>query len=334
MIRRWWVFSILLGICLSFSCANRTSVAKSVGPQPTPPVFQRQINNALYAGEGDLAVRAMRQTMAAEPDNIKVRVELAEHYRKIGSPDLAVELCRLTAERFPDAGEIQLVLAKSFRDMGMRKEAGSTLEQFVARQPQRDPAYYSWLGIIRDESGQWKEGESWHRQALAVSNLPYLHNNLGYNLLKQGKKEQAAAEFRKVLELQPNSQLARNNLGAALASNPKEALQQWQPVSGPAAVHNNLANVLMDQGRYAEAQKELEKALEYNKSNSTILSNLRVVAEMQKKPVVIQNTQHGSRARRALDATWRAVSGAPSKTKSDRETQNSSLSSLSSEMSR
>jgi superkiller protein 3 len=218
--------------------------------------------------------------------------------------------------------------------MGMRKEAASTIEQFVARRPQQDPAYYSWLGIVRDELGQWKEGEKWHRQALTVGNLPYLHNNLGYNLLKQGKKQQAAVEFRKALELQPNSALARNNLGLALASNPKEALENWQAVSGPAAAHNNLATVLMDQGRYAEAQKELEKALEYNGSNSVVLGNLRVVAEMQKKPVVIPNTHHGSRARRALSATWRAVSGAPSKPKPERETESSSLSTLSSQVAR
>jgi len=170
--------------------------------------------------------------------------------------------------------------------------------------------------------------------AIAKKPSPEAYYRLGEALKAKGLNDKAAAAYKKALELQPNSGLARNNLGLALASNPKEALANWQAVSGPAAAHNNLATVLMDQGRYAEAQKELEKALEYNGSNSVVLGNLRVVAEMQKKPVVIPNTHHGSRARRALNATWRAVSGAPSKPKPERETESSSLSSLSSQVAR
>src|SRR5207245_499216 len=82
---------------------------------------------------------------------------------------------------------------------------------------------YSWLGILRDESGLWPVGEPAHRKAIELApSADYLHNNLGYNLLMQQKNEAAAEEFREALKLNPGSQMAPNNLGMALAhSNPQ-----------------------------------------------------------------------------------------------------------------
>ena len=51
----------------------------------------------------------------------------------------------------------------------------------------------------------------------------HLRINLGYNLLLQGKNEEAAAEFRRALVLRPDSQTARNNLGLAMAARPEES---------------------------------------------------------------------------------------------------------------
>src|SRR5262249_9476730 len=236
----------------------------------------------------DYKVRALRQKMAANPEDLSVRIELIEHYARAGYPELALEHCRLAAARFPESAEIQLSLAKLLRTLKMPAEAAQALAAFVEKHPQQSPAYDSWLGILRDELGEWAQGETSHRAALSLSpNLDYLHNNLGYNLLMQKRTSEAAFEFRQALKLKPDSETARNNLGMALASQPGEALLHWQSISDPATAHSNMAALLIEQGRYAEARREIDLALGYNKNHAAALSNLKLVSELDGKPAVI-----------------------------------------------
>jgi tetratricopeptide (TPR) repeat protein len=250
--------------------------------------MERQIQNARDAGEGDYVVRALRQKMAAEPDNLAVRMEVIEHYTRAGYPELALEHCRLAATRFPDSAAVQLSMAKLLRGMKMTREAARGLGAFLAEHGQEAPEFESWLGIMRDELGDWAEGEKAHRAALALnSSLDSLHNNLGYNLLMQGRAQEAAQEFREALKLHPNSEVARNNLGMALVATPQDAVLHWQSVSDPATAHSNMAALLIQQKRYAEARKELDLALGYNKNHAAALNNLRLVSELDGKPAVI-----------------------------------------------
>ena len=132
--------------------------------------------------------------------------------------EVALEISRLAVARFPQSGEAQLALVRDLRDVNRRSEAIAGLEGFLKAYPESGAEYYSWLGILRDESGLWQLGEPAHRKALEIAPaVDYLHNNLGYNLLMQKKTDEAAREFEEALKLNPGSQMARNNLGIALA---------------------------------------------------------------------------------------------------------------------
>jgi Flp pilus assembly protein TadD len=269
------------------SCVRRTQV--TIAPS-APSVWERQIHNAKDAGDGDYALRMLRQKVAAEPDNPEARVALAAAYRERGYPDIALEMCRLAAQRFPDSGDVQLALVRALRDLNRRSDAIGGLEVWVAAHPQKTPEYASWLGVLRDESGQWTAGETAHRQALELDNTAdYLHNNLGYNLLMQGKNQEAVAEFREALKRNPASQVAKNNLGMALArqESSREAVASWQSVSDPAAAHNNLAAVWIEKGNYPAARAELEIALGYNRNLAAALKNLELVSRLDGNPATI-----------------------------------------------
>ena len=286
---------IVVAAGLSVACVRQV---RTVSGLPSPPkaesspkratAFERQIQNAKDAGEGDFVVRSLREKMAAEPDDLAVRLELIDHYTRAGYPELALEHCRLAATRFPESALVQLSMAKLLRGMKMTREAAQGLGVFLAAHPQKSPDFESWLGIMRDELGDWAEGEKSHRAAVALDGgVDSLHNNLGYNLLMQGRPREAAAEFREALRLRPNSEVARNNLGMAMASTPQDAVLHWQSVSDPATAHSNMAALLIKQKRYAEARKELDLALGYNKNHSAALNNLRLVSELDGKPAVI-----------------------------------------------
>jgi tetratricopeptide (TPR) repeat protein len=267
---------------LAGSCAPANRAAHSAPPAP-PTVWERQIRNAADAGDGDYRLRVLRQRVAAEPESIPARLDLARAYDERGYPDIALEICRLAAARFPDSAPVAILLARSLRIMNLRAEAIAGLEGFLKAHPQPTPEPFSWLGILRDESGLWAEGEPAHRRALELApSRDSLHNNLGYNLLAQKKDEEAAAEFREALRLNPSSAFARNNLGLALARSnaPREALAQWQSAAGPADAHNNLAAVLIETGRYTEARAELNLALGYNGSHPAALRNVELVSRL------------------------------------------------------
>ncbi|HZT29797.1 MAG TPA: tetratricopeptide repeat protein [Bryobacteraceae bacterium] len=275
----------LLCLAAVVSCAHHTQQVKAAPPQPPPSAIERQVRNALDAGEGDYRLRRLQEQVAATPDDLAARMELAHLYLERGSPELAVEHYRLAAARYPASAELEVALAHTLRGMGLREEAARSIEAFWKAHPQTSPELQSLLGIDLDEMGRWSDGEKAHRAALALNpNLEYLHNNLGYNLLMQSRPQEAAQEFRRALELDPHSALARNNLGLALASQPEQAVANWQAVSDPATAHSNLAAMYIEQGRYAEARKELEVALGYDKSNPAALHNLRLVAELDGQP--------------------------------------------------
>ena len=284
--------ALLPVLAAGLSCARRGPAAAPTayrGPVPQP-VFERQIRNAVDAGDGDYEVRRLREKMAAEPDNLKVRLELARAYQDRGFPEVALEHCRLAAERFPASPEVALETAKLLRAASQHLEAARTLDVFLVKNPgAKSPELFSWQGILRDEMGQWTEGEKAHRQAMEMApGSDWLHNNLGYNLLMQQRRAEAAGEFRKALDLNPASALARNNLALALASTSEQALSEWKRLYDPATAHNNLAAVMIEQGRYGEARHELDIALGLNRYHSAALNNLRLVSELDGRPALLR----------------------------------------------
>jgi tetratricopeptide (TPR) repeat protein len=211
-----------------------------------------------------------------------VRLELARAYRERGYPEIGLDVCRLAVARFPESAEAQFALARALYEM---RRPADALAVLVSR-PRESAQYFSWLGLVRDASGEWTAGEAPHRRAVALAPLDdALHNNLGYNLLMQERHAEAAAAFREAVRLNPRSQVARNNLGLALASvDTAQAVSSWQAASDPATAHNNLAAVWIEQKNWAAARKELAIALSYNKSHPAALRNVALVAQLDGNP--------------------------------------------------
>jgi Flp pilus assembly protein TadD len=278
---------------LTLSCAAPVRTARNVTPQPPAGAavnpFDRQVQNARDMGDGDYQLNLLRQNVAAEPDTVTPRLELAKAYRDRGYPDVALEITRLAAARFPDSGDAELALVQDLHAQKQPNEATASLEGFLKAHPQTAPEFESWLGILLDESGQWTSGEAHHRKAVELAPASdSLHNNLGYNLLMQKKNTEAAAEFREALKRNPASQIARNNLGSALAAeNAAQAVATFQSSTDPATAHNNLAAVLIENGNYAAARRELTIALGYNKTHSAALKNLQLVSRLDGKDATL-----------------------------------------------
>ena len=271
------------------------SPQKTSKPGSPPPVMKRQILNAVDAGDGDVLVRDLRRAILEQPQRLDLRLQLVEHFEKLGETELVMEHLRLLSERFPANEDLNLRLARSLRRGGARDEALRILRNLTARQSIDSPAVWSLTGILLDELDRPMEGEAEHRRALtlAAGDLDVYENNLGLNLLAQGRRDEAVALFESALARRPRSEVARNNLATALAARKEgeidtaTVLAHWKSVIDPASAHSNLAAVLMEQGRYPEARAELEESLKLRFDLPAAWKNLQLLSELDGKPVTI-----------------------------------------------
>ena len=81
--------------------------------------------------------------------------------------------------------------------------------------------------------------------------------------------------------------IGSGNVNKHVAHRVGATIAQMQSISDPATAHSNLAAMLIEQGKYAEARKELELALGYNKGHAAALNNLKLVSELDKMPAAI-----------------------------------------------
>jgi Flp pilus assembly protein TadD len=297
------IFAAPAIVTFAMACSHHSTVARAAPAQQT--ALERQIVNARDAGDGDFDLKALRARVDADPRDLKARLDLARHYQRAGFPEIAIEHCRLACERAPESVEAHVALAKMLRADGKSGEALTELAKFAAGATDGGVEMWAWLGLLQDESGRWPEGEASHRKALALApGRDDLHNNLGYCLLRQDRKEEAAEEFRTALKLNAQSATARNNLGLALAGNPKEAVLNWQAVADPASAHNNMGVALIEAGRYAEAREEIALALSYNQQHSAALKNLRLLSQLDGKAAEIALPARANGRAARMRAAW------------------------------
>ena len=272
---------LLTAVVACASCTRHVQVASQPSAHTkTHAMLMRQVENAVDLGDGDAEARRWRQRLAANAGDLDARIALAKLYTSRGLPDLAIEHYRLAAELNPGLPGVTLLLAKSLRDMNELAEASRIVSAFVAKYPKESWELLSLQGILEDEQGRFKQGEASYRAALAIdTSQTSLHNNLGYNLLLQGHPDSAADEFRRAIAIDPHSVVAHNNLGTALmfakSGKSEQAFAEWRKSGDPAAAHNNLAAVFLEQGHYPE---ELTSALQFRPDYPAALKNLRLVA--------------------------------------------------------
>jgi len=287
--RKYAVVAVGIGLavgnvgCVSTAYRGRLGPVAAARTAVSP--FTRQVVNAVDAGDGDWNVRQWQRHLIHHPEDVEARRQLAGYLERIGQGELAAEHRRLAAEQRPGDEELWIEWATTLRALGWRREAEVVLTRASTRSA--SAALFSLLGIVRDQLGEHAAAEAAHRQALANSAAPdsALLNNLGFNLLLQRRTKEAIRLFREALALRPRSPEARGNLARALAmeGTPEalaEALIHWKSVASVATAHSNLAAALLEQGRHAEARRELETALAADPAHRAALENLALVAQV------------------------------------------------------
>jgi tetratricopeptide (TPR) repeat protein len=130
------------------------------------------------------------------------------------------------------------------------------------------------------QTSYWRDGELlWTHTLACTSSNAVAHLNLGDLLRLRGRLDEAAIQYRQVLDIEPNNVETINNLGNILAMKGQNeaALAEYHKAlavqPGFADTHVNLGNLLMH-NNLEEAITEYRKALELAPDKVEILNNL------------------------------------------------------------
>ena len=121
------------------------------------------------------------------------------------------------------------------------------------------------LGMARleDRQNRLDDALQWYQQAAyAKPDDAAVANDYGLCLARAGRMEEALTPLAQAARLEPLKPLYRNNIAKVLVAldRPAEAAQQLAAVHSPATVNFNMAVLLIDQGRMAEAARCLQLA--------------------------------------------------------------------------
>ncbi len=152
-----------------------------------------------------------------------------------------------------------LAIALQHHQAGRLDAAEKIYRQILAVEPNHADAIHL-LGVLAAQAGNHEAAiEQIGRAIRLQGNVPFYHFNLGEAYRALQRSSEAAACYRRALQLKPDYAEAQSNLGSVLLDlgQPNETVAccrqalQWKPELAEA--HNNLGSALKAQGKLDEA---------------------------------------------------------------------------------
>ena len=169
----------------------------------------------------DQAVKAFEQMLPLEEDSAqRGYAQMAETYRQARQYDKGIAALRQALERFPEDRDLTLQLALLLSESGDLKQ-GAELARGLLSGTEEDRPVYLALAQVYERHKQWPDAEAALEEAEKLSTsedeLEYVYFLRGAVYERQKQYERAEEQFRRVLELNPDSAVTLNYLGYMFA---------------------------------------------------------------------------------------------------------------------
>lgn len=235
---------------------------------------------ALEANRFVEAEGLFQKAVAAEPADFSAwfHLAMAQSLQSDGDKDRqATANYRKVLELKPGLYEAELNLGVLLLRQKLHKEALGPLAAAVAAKPDLfRPQFYYAEALM--ESGRPVEAEAAYRKAIVLDpKSAHAHLGLGQALLGQAKTAEGAEFFFQAAELDPAYQPTLLQLAMVYEAdkNAAAAIAIYKRFPSDAGARERLAELLLQQGKSAEAIPELEAAVKASKTvaNLTALAN-------------------------------------------------------------
>jgi tetratricopeptide (TPR) repeat protein len=178
-----------------------------------------ELHNALgwtlfQTGRTADAVAEYKRALAIDPNHVKSHNNLALALLELGELEEAAVHYKASLALEPKA-EIHSDLGFIMAQLGRPGDALAEYRQALEMDPSCASAHFN-LAVAAVQAGNFAEAESHYRSALPGRPTAETHNGLGYVLAREGRGDDAIAEFHRAIDLDPHFTPAYNNLAAAL----------------------------------------------------------------------------------------------------------------------
>jgi serine/threonine protein kinase/Flp pilus assembly protein TadD len=194
-------------------------------------------------------------------------------------------LLRASLLRYPGNASINTALASILYEMGPTKHAESVAFHRVALalRPHLASSWYN-LGTVLNDVGNHHESAAALKRAIDLKpDYSGFHVNLGFTLIQLGRPADAEAAYRRAIEIDPNDAAAHANLGILLQNlkRPEEAAAEFRlALTRPTVA---FAELLLQEGRFAEAESAYRRITELNPNDSRAHNQLGIAIHAQRR---------------------------------------------------
>nr|WP_261368178.1 tetratricopeptide repeat protein [Pseudosulfitobacter koreense] len=187
----------------------------------------------------DLAIAVYKEVPADDPAFHAAELGRAAALRRADKPDAAIEVLEQLARKYPDLPVVHSTLGDLLRQQDQYASAIAAYDRALELTPEGARAQWFLLyarAIAHERLDQWEQAEADFRQALALNpGQPQVLNYLGYSMVEQ----------------QVNLDEALDMIQQAAAANPESGY-----------IIDSLGWVLYRLGRYEEAVVHMERAVQ------------------------------------------------------------------------
>ncbi|MGR3804333.1 tetratricopeptide repeat protein [Marinibacterium profundimaris] len=173
------------------------------------------------AGQYDLSVEIYKQVPKDSPDFHAAELGRAEALRRAGKPDTAIEVLERLAVDYPGQASVQSALGGLFREQEDYASAAGAYDRALELTPENGRNRWFLLyarGIAHERLDHWDQAEADFRAALELNpDQPQVLNYLGYSLVeKQEKLDEALDMIKRAVASRPDSGYIVDSLGWVL----------------------------------------------------------------------------------------------------------------------
>jgi tetratricopeptide (TPR) repeat protein len=193
------------------------------------PPYTTMARMAAMQGQTQLAMQQVQKAIALDPHSAEAYGALAAVYQADGRTNDALTAIQRAIDLAPDSWQWPLQLGNYQLAAGNLKEAAAQYQRAVDLSEDNPMAHYN-LGLANTQLGKLNEAEANLRESSRLEPYVDTYSALGALAELAGKFDDAAALYKKAIELDADNYQAWGNLGSAYvwSGNHEQATQAYR----------------------------------------------------------------------------------------------------------